>query len=1069
MQKRLRWTGWAAAVVFGAVARPGPAVMLSRSGSTLLVDGQPARLIAYGDYGFVAEQAFDYAQFLDAMNAKGINFVRIWCNYHWCNDLTPFAGDRVNKYDLLTQNGTFYARLRNFVAYADTRGIVVQVCLFDGVALIDDAEGLRWDNFPYNNVNNLQSYLTSPSQYDDVGTEWWNLVNVPLIDRVVEELGDYGNVMYEVCNEPDSHGVSDAFNQAVVDRLYERLQLPQYTGSKVICVNAGSTSLQSYALSSPKVDVIARHINDPSQANDYNNLTKPVIVSNDGDASCYTAAFGGLPEPDRIARTVTILNNTFGSGAAFGHNHFEFLDKGINGSSWRTTDYNPRASNTNMGIVDTLVPYLAESALCNTGQPVQIDLGTTDAVNCLILLTNSDGDTSPADIGGRNCRSNTNPGGSPPDNYMYFGVNDSYAYQGSRPYLQITIEYYDTGTGSLVLEYDSSDTAPFPGNIYKAGGSIVLTGSNTWKQHTYHVTDAYFGNRQNVGADFRIAKVGGGFFYLDIVQVAEETGPRPPVAVVSASPVTGPPPLTVNFDGSASYDTDGTIAAYAWDFDNNGTTDATGATAGQVYAAEGTYVAKLTVTDNSGLADSEVVQIVVSVTTGSAFAPITAISPSGTFAGSAVVNTLTVQGFATPFGGLVGPPDVNSVEIIGGSSGINVGKARNLSTPSDVRTSMVGLQMGYSALGLSEAGERVRGYFPQTIYPDGTSKPEIFILEWAKTTDTFQVQLLGNGPGQAIVIVGTVQILATDFAGTSTQIDATSVGLQPVGGVAVNLDGIPGVCGVRGVQLPAEDGLGGITGLDPAVIAASPVYAPLQITTAPESQTKCPGESAVFAVAAVGRGQLAYQWQKDGTNIDGATGFSYTIGSVTAANAGSYRCVVTGACGSVESAAATLTVRAATAITQQPANQQVAPGATAVFTVAATGDGSPSYRWRKNGVDLFDGGNISGAATAQLQVVGVGPGDVAGYRCVATAGCGIAVSNEAALTLARAPADFDLDGDVDLADFSAFQACFNGPNQAAAAGCTGNADFDDDNDVDLSDFATFTSCFNGPNRPPACD
>jgi len=68
-----------------------------------------------------------------------------------------------------------------------------------------------------------------------------------------------------------------------------------------------------------------------------------------------------------------------------------------------------------------------------------------------------------------------------------------------------------------------------------------------------------------------------------------------------------------------------------------------------------------------------------------------------------------------------------------------------------------------------------------------------------------------------------------------------------------------------------------------------------------------------------------------------------------------------------------------------------------------------------------------------------------------------------------AAADFDNDADVDLADFSAFQGCFNGPNRAPAhTGCA-VADLDGDNDVDLADFSAFQGCFNGPNRPPRCD
>ncbi len=79
------------------------------------------------------------------------------------------------------------------------------------------------------------------------------------------------------------------------------------------------------------------------------------------------------------------------------------------------------------------------------------------------------------------------------------------------------------------------------------------------------------------------------------------------------------------------------------------------------------------------------------------------------------------------------------------------------------------------------------------------------------------------------------------------------------------------------------------------------------------------------------------------------------------------------------------------------------------------------------------------------------------------------LQNGAIVVVAGPPADFDADGDVDLADFGTFQRCFNGPNRPyGATGCEG-ADFDTDNDVDLSDFGAFQLCFNGPNRPPACE
>jgi hypothetical protein len=65
--------------------------------------------------------------------------------------------------------------------------------------------------------------------------------------------------------------------------------------------------------------------------------------------------------------------------------------------------------------------------------------------------------------------------------------------------------------------------------------------------------------------------------------------------------------------------------------------------------------------------------------------------------------------------------------------------------------------------------------------------------------------------------------------------------------------------------------------------------------------------SAQMIIAAEG-GDLTYQWEKNDMPIDGATSATLTITSATSADAGSYRCAVTSACGSVKSASATVNV-----------------------------------------------------------------------------------------------------------------------------------------------------------------
>ncbi len=168
---------------------------------------------------------------------------------------------------------------------------------------------------------------------------------------------------------------------------------------------------------------------------------------------------------------------------------------------------------------------------------------------------------------------------------------------------------------------------------------------------------------------------------------------------------------------------------------------------------------------------------------------------------------------------------------------------------------------------------------------------------------------------------------------------------------------------------------------------------------------------------------------------------------------------------------ATLSLKAATTITEHPMPQSVATGGTAVFTATATGEGAVAYRWQKDGSDLSDGEHYSGTGTTMLTISNADAADAGSYRCRATADCGDAVSSEAALTVnppPTVPADFNQDGAVDMTDFAYFQMCFNGPNQSPAQSGCELADLDSDGDADMADFAVFQTCFNGPNRPPAC-
>jgi len=127
------------------------------------------------------------------------------------------------------------------------------------------------------------------------------------------------------------------------------------------------------------------------------------------------------------------------------------------------------------------------------------------------------------------------------------------------------------------------------------------------------------------------------------------------------------------------------------------------------------------------------------------------------------------------------------------------------------------------------------------------------------------------------------------------------------------------------------------------------------ILTQPQSQVVVSGSDVEFAVTVSSAYPTAYQWQKDGTNLIGATAASWIQHNVSAADGGSYRVVATNQYGAVMSANAQLTVQAQQTpprVTMQPASQTNSLGGTAIFSVTASGTPPLAYQWQHNGMEL---------------------------------------------------------------------------------------------------------------------
>jgi hypothetical protein len=193
-------------------------------------------------------------------------------------------------------------------------------------------------------------------------------------------------------------------------------------------------------------------------------------------------------------------------------------------------------------------------------------------------------------------------------------------------------------------------------------------------------------------------------------------------------------------------------------------------------------------------------------------------------------------------------------------------------------------------------------------------------------------------------------------------------------------------------------------------VAILTVLSPPIIVHRPSSLAVTQGTDANFSVTASGTLPLSYQWQFEGTNLDGATGTSYTRSKTDCADAGTYEVVIANDYGSASSVAY-LTVVSPPGIATQPQSLTVGNGEDATFSVIVTNlctwNSWNNYQWR------FNGTNLDGANNWKYTRYNVQSADAGSYDVVVTNLAGGATSAIAVLSMVVTPRHY-----VDLNNLS---------------------------------------------------
>ena len=260
------------------VCAANPRYFTDNTGKAIYLTGSHtwANFIDQGDVN--PPPAFEWNKYLDWLQGTGQNYLRLWIREHFLHtceipspatwylspesmykrSTTSGANDGGNKFNLDSLDSTWFARLRQRCIDAGNQGIYVDITLFDGWSVWNRNAFNVFDYHPYSSNNNVNGVNGDPDGDHNGNVHTvnaaWNNYQFKYIKRLIDEVNDLDNILYEIGNECSMPSASqtDPWIRMMIDTIHAyELRKPKqhpvgYTGDWTI-PNSFMTSADNHS------------------------------------------------------------------------------------------------------------------------------------------------------------------------------------------------------------------------------------------------------------------------------------------------------------------------------------------------------------------------------------------------------------------------------------------------------------------------------------------------------------------------------------------------------------------------------------------------------------------------------------------------------------------------------------------------------------------------------------------------------------------------------------------------------------------------------------------------------